>query len=143
MPPNAEIEARRRFVAGCRAVAPPPLLGKGAEVAQVSVIKGIGASQGVYRGRARVVETVDDAGRLQPGEVLVCRATTPAWTPYFGIAGAVVTNTGGALSHTAIVAREFGIPAVLGTRTGSVQIPDGATVIVDGTAGTVTIENEA
>jgi pyruvate,water dikinase len=143
LPHNKEIEDRRRFIADCRAVSPPPLLGKGAAVAQVSVIKGVGASKGTYRGRARVVDAVEDAGRLQPGEVLVCRATTPAWTPYFGVAGAVVTNTGGALSHTAIVAREFGIPAVLGTRTGNVQIPDGAMVVVDGTAGTVTIENEA
>jgi pyruvate,water dikinase len=77
---------------------------------------------------------------LQPGEVLVCRATTPAWTPLFGVAGAVVTNAGGALSHTAIVAREFGIPAVLGTQNGTSFIPDGATVTVDGTAGVVTIQ---
>jgi phosphohistidine swiveling domain-containing protein len=142
LPSQGEIEARRSFVAACRAVAPPPLLGKGAHSAPASVIRGVGASKGRYRGTARIIDAVEDAVRLQPGDVLVCRATTPAWTPYFGIVGAVVTNTGGTLSHTAIVAREFGIPAVLGTRDASVQIPEGATVIVDGGQGTVTVENE-
>jgi pyruvate,water dikinase len=143
VPSQAELDRRRDYIAACRAASPPPVLGKGATEAGVTTIKGVGASQGMYTGRARVIESVEDAGSLQPGEVLVTRATTPAWTPLFGVAGAVVTNAGGALSHTAIVAREFGIPAVLGTQNGSALIPDGATVTVDGTAGTVTIELDA
>jgi pyruvate,water dikinase len=105
----------------------------------VRTIKGVGASAGIYLGRARIIETIEDAASLQPGEVLVCRATTRAWTPLFGVAGAVVTNAGGALSHTAIVAREFGIPAVLGTQNGTALIAGGALVTVDGTAGVVTV----
>ena len=117
VPSQAELDRRREYVAACRQVAPPPVLGKGATEARVTSIKGVGASKGTYRGRARLIDSIEDAALLQPGEVLVCRATTPAWTPLFGVAGAVVTNAGGALSHTAIVAREFGIPAVLGTQT--------------------------
>jgi phosphohistidine swiveling domain-containing protein len=140
LPPQTELDRRREYVADCRQASPPPVLGKGATEADATTIKGIGASKGSYTGRARVIDSIEDASLLQPGEVLVCRATTPAWTPLFGVAGAVVTNAGGALSHTAIVAREFGIPAVLGTQNGSALIPDGATVTVDGTNGLVTIE---
>jgi phosphohistidine swiveling domain-containing protein len=140
VPAQVELQRRREYVEACRAALPPPLLGKGAEQVAVRTIKGIGASAGSYRGPARVIDSVEDASLLRPGEVLVCRATTPSWTPLFGVAGAVVTNAGGALSHTAIVAREFGIPAVLGTQNGTALIPNGATVTVDGTAGLVTIE---
>jgi pyruvate,water dikinase len=140
LPSQEELDRRREHTVAARAMPPPPLLGKGATEAGVRTIKGVGASKGTYQGIARVIEAVEDATRLQPGEVLVTRATTPAWTPLFGVAGAVVTNAGGALSHTAIVAREFGIPAVLGTQNGTSFIPDGALVTVDGSAGTVTIE---
>ena len=70
----------------------------------------------------------------------MCRSTTPPWTPYFAIIGALITNSGGILSHGAVVAREFGIPAVVGTRNATALIPDGATVTVDGTAGVVIVE---
>jgi pyruvate,water dikinase len=86
------------------------------------------------------VATLADAGALRPGEVLVCPATSPEWTPYFGVAGALVTNSGGALSHAAIVAREFGIPAVVATVRATAVIPDGAMLTVDGNTGSVTIE---
>src|SRR5581483_6320899 len=69
------------------------------------------AAPGSYRARARVVESLEAAGRLAKGEILVCRSTTPPWTPLFAIAGALVTGAGGPLSHSAIMAREFGIPA--------------------------------
>ncbi|MFZ5817111.1 MAG: PEP-utilizing enzyme, partial [Bacillota bacterium] len=75
--------------------------------------------------------------RMQPGEVMVCRYTNPAWTPLFVSAAAVVTETGGAGSHAAIVAREYGIPAVMGVRGALSRIEDGQEVLVDGTAGTV------
>jgi len=76
---------------------------------------------------------------LQPGDVLVASITTPAWTTLFAMASAVVTDVGGPLSHSSIVAREYGIPAVLGTNVATRRIPDGARVRVDGEAGTVTL----
>ncbi len=76
---------------------------------------------------------------LESGDVLVCVMTSPAWTPLFAVAGAIVTDTGGILSHPAIAAREYGIPAVVGAKRATAAIPDGALVTVDGTAGTVTI----
>jgi pyruvate,water dikinase len=108
---------------------------------ELRVLRGVAASGGSYRGRARVVDTIEQAASLQPGDVLVCRTTTPAWTPFFGVIAALVTNGGGALSHSAIVAREFGIPAVIGTVNGSALIRDGATVTVDGSNGLVLIED--
>lgn len=73
------------------------------------------------------------------GDVLVCPATTPEWTPYFGIIGALVGGGGGLLTHAAVVAREFGLPAVVGARDAVTAIPDGARVRVDGSTGIVTI----
>jgi pyruvate,water dikinase len=81
-----------------------------------------------------------EADKLQSGEVLVCPSTAPPWTPLFAIACAVVTDSGGVLSHSAIAAREYGIPAVVGTMVGTHRIPDGATVTVDGAQGIVRIE---
>ncbi len=106
-------------------------------------VKGQPASRGVVTGRARVAIRFEDAERLEPGDILVCPFTAPAWTPYFGIAAALVTNTGGALSHAAIVAREYAIPCVVGTGNGTAVIPDGATITVDGSRGIVTIERTA
>jgi pyruvate,water dikinase len=103
-------------------------------------LTGVSASPGVVRGRARVIATLEEAGRLEPGDVLVCRSTAAPWTPLFAVAGAVVTNTGGILSHSAIVAREYAIPCVVGTRDATDRIADGAMITVDGGAGTVTIE---
>lgn len=97
---------------------------------------GQAGSPGVASGPARVVRGPGDFGGVRPGDVLVCRATDPAWTPLFGIAAAVVTETGGPLSHAAIVAREVGIPAVLAVR-GATQALDGRLVEVDGYTGVV------
>jgi pyruvate,water dikinase len=105
------------------------------------VIRGLAASQGIVKATARVIRDLQDAERLGPGEVLVCGVTSAPWTPLFAIAGAVVTDAGGILAHSAICAREYGIAAVVGTSVGTRVIPDGATVTVDGTAGTVTIED--
>lgn len=107
-----------------------------------NVLVGTPASRGVVTARACVVMTLEDAGRLQPGDVLVCPMTMPAWTPLFAIASAVVTDTGGALSHSAIVAREYGVACVVGTTSGTRRITDGQRVTVDGTLGRVTIEAE-
>jgi pyruvate,water dikinase len=145
----ATLDQRREQQRAWRSERPPRVLGAGAaEPAAVpaaqpiagAVIRGIAASPGVHRGRARLVRSLADAARLAPGDVLLAAAAAPAWTLYFTIAGSVVTDAGGALSHAAIVAREFGLPAVVGTADATRRIPDGATVLVDGAAGTVTIE---
>ena len=98
---------------------------------------GTAASPGTACGTARTVHSVDEFATVRPGDVLVCRTTDPAWTPLFGVAAAVVTETGGMLSHAAIVAREFGIPAVLGIAGALTRIRSGAALEVDGTQGTV------
>jgi pyruvate,water dikinase len=88
-----------------------------------------------------VIDAISEAAGLVPGDILVTRATTPAWTPFFGVVSGLVINVGGMLSHAAIVAREFGIPAVVGTINGTALIPDGATITVDGTSGIVLVES--
>lgn len=103
------------------------------------LVTGIPASMGVVHGRARVITDLTDAGRLEAGDVLVTRTTAPPWTPLFAVASAVVTEGGGTLSHSAIVAREYRIPAVVGTGIATSAIPDGAMVTVDGNNGTVRI----
>lgn len=103
------------------------------------VLRGVGASRGVVTARARVIVDLEDADRLDDGDVLVCVMTAPPWTPLFGIASAVVVDSGDAGSHPAIAAREYGIPCVLATRVASTVIPDGAMVRVDGERGTVEV----
>jgi len=105
-----------------------------------TVVHGVGASAGVARGRARVVMSLVEADGLEDGDILVCPSTSPPWSPYFAVVAGVVTDAGGMISHAAIESREYGIPAVVGTREGTARIPDGAVVTIDGTAGTVTIE---
>jgi pyruvate,water dikinase len=77
---------------------------------------------------------------MRPGDVLVALLTTPAWTPLFAMASAIVTDIGGPLSHSSIVAREYGIPAVLGTGVATRRIRSRQTIRVDGGAGTVTLK---
>ncbi len=103
-------------------------------------LKGNPGSRGTATGIARVARTLDEARHLQPGEVLVAVTTMPAWTPLFGVAAAVVTETGGALSHCAIVAREYAIPAVVGAAGATQRIVTGQRVTVDGSTGVITIE---
>lgn len=102
-------------------------------------IKGQAASKGTVTATARVIHDLSEAERLQPGEILVCATTAPPWTPLFAIAAAVVTDSGGVLSHSAICAREYAIPCVVATQVATHMIPDGATITVDGAAGTVRI----
>ncbi len=101
-------------------------------------LRGLPASAGRATGTARVIRSPEEFHRLQPGDILVCPYTDPTWTPLFALAAAVVADTGGPLSHAAIVAREYGIPAVLGVGHAT-SLPEGATLLVDGTGGTVTI----
>jgi len=100
---------------------------------------GTPGSPGLAAGPARVVRGPSDFARVEPGDVLVCRTTDPAWTPLFGVVAAVVTETGGLLSHAAIVAREQGLPAVLAVPDATTALPDGATVEVDGSNGHVVL----
>jgi len=102
-------------------------------------ITGNPGSSGTVRGVARVILTIADGGRLQPGEILVTATTSPPWTPLFATAGGVVTDTGGELSHCAIVAREYCIPAVVGATGATAIIKDGDVIEVDGDAGMVSI----
>lgn len=104
------------------------------------VITGVGASSGQVSAPARVLHGPDDFASMQPGEVLVARMTTPAWTPLFAMASGVVTDVGGPLSHSSIVAREYGIPAVLGTGVATQRVSSGQQIKVDGDAGTVTLD---
>src|SRR5690606_12645898 len=103
-----------------------------APAAASGLLTGVPGSSGQRPSRARVLRGMGDAARLAPGEVLVARVVNAAWTPLFTIAGAVVSEVGGVLSHGAIVAREYGLPAVFGVAGASAAIPDGALVCVDG-----------
>ena len=103
------------------------------------VIKGVAASPGVASGVARVLHGPEDFNQMKPGDVLVAPITTPAWTPLFTMASAVVTDIGGPLSHGSIVAREYGIPAVLGTGVATRRIQSGQTITVDGGSGIVSL----
>lgn len=107
--------------------------------AAATEVRGAAASRGRYAGRARLVLGPEDFERLEPGDVLVAPITSPAYNVALPLLGAVVTDSGGALSHPAIVAREYGIPAVVGTHTATREIADGAWVVVDGDRGVVTI----
>ncbi|MBK7820390.1 MAG: pyruvate, water dikinase [Tessaracoccus sp.] len=102
------------------------------------VLQGLPASAGRAVGTVRVIRSPEEFHLLQPGDILVCPYTDPTWTPLFALAGGVVADSGGPLSHAAIVAREYGIPAVLGAGRAT-ALPDGARVVVDGSAGTVTL----
>ena len=102
-----------------------------------AVLRGNGASAGVVRAIARIVRGPDDFDRVRPGDIVVARASNPGWVPLFSIAGGFVTDTGGVLSHAAVVAREFGVPAVVGTGDATTRIADGQIVELDGTTGYV------
>lgn len=104
------------------------------------VINGVAASPGTVTAKAKVVRSLAEASKLEAGDVLVCEMTLPPWTPLFSTASAVVADTGGILSHCAIVARENRIPCVVGTMTGTSLIKDGQTITVDGSRGIVRIE---
>ena len=102
-------------------------------------LSGTAASPGVAEGVARVVKTVREISDIRDGEILVCTITSPAWAPIFSKIEAAVTDIGGVMSHAAIVCREYGLPAVVGTGRATSTIRTGQRVRVDGSAGTVTI----
>ncbi len=144
---QAEWQAQKRL-------SPPPILSptKGFSVGKMNMggfysagsnaqaadlLKGFAASPGRVTAPACVLRGPEDFGQMQPGHVLVAAITTPAWTPLFAMAAAVVTDVGGPLSHGSIVAREYGIPAVMGTGVATKRIQSGQTITVDGDAGKV------
>ncbi|WP_157248295.1 PEP/pyruvate-binding domain-containing protein [Nonomuraea typhae] len=115
------------------AAQPPPGTGTSA-----AALAGTPGSRGSATGTARIVRGPGDFARVRPGDILVCPFTDPAWTPLLRIAAGVVTETGGVLSHAAIVAREHAIPAVLGIPGATRTLRDDTLITVDGTNGTVT-----
>lgn len=127
-PPEPGDEASDRFFGGGKLRSDRP-----------GELKGHAASAGTARGPARVLAHLEEAGRLRPGDVLVTRTTMPPWTPLFAVASAVVTETGGVLSHAALTAREYALPAVLSVENATRLIGDGQLVEVDGSKGIVRI----
>ncbi|MCM3026626.1 PEP-utilizing enzyme [Bacillus safensis] len=103
------------------------------------VIHGIGASSGIVSGRVKVITSAEEFSQFQKGDILVCKTTTPLWTSLFRDAKAVITDAGGILSHSAIIAREYMMPAVLGTRIATETLQSGDLVTVDGSNGRIQI----
>ena len=158
---RAQVTRRRAEMAQATEMTPPPFIGRPPagpppasnpmeramlrffggppEVSETpGQLKGTSGSRGTVTGIARVARTLEEAQALEPGEILVAITTMPPWTPLFGIASAVVTETGGPLSHCAIVAREYGIPAVVGAAGATHAIQTGQEITVDGSGGLVT-----
>jgi len=128
-----------------RTIDPPAVIGTpGGESAEAAKrreeFRGSPASRGRVTAPVRILHSPEEGTKLQHGDILVSVMTTPAWTPLFAIAGGIITETGGALSHPAITAREYGIPAVVALEGATKKLKDGQVVTIDGAAGTVTID---
>jgi len=118
-------------------------VGKVEELEVMDRFEGFSAAPGVAEGAARVITSFEDFPKLQAGDILVCPYTATAWTPIFPKIKAVVTDTGGMLTHAAITAREYRIPAVVGTWRATRSIKDGDIIRVDGNAGIVEVLKKA
>ncbi|MBW3608266.1 MAG: hypothetical protein KY463_07905, partial [Actinobacteria bacterium] len=157
---RAVVDDRLTAIAQQRTITPPPVLGaiptepppddpftrfamkfNGVPQAPENEreVRGSVGSSGIVRGTARIIHSISESGRIRPGDIIVAETTAPPWTPLFATVAAVVTDTGGVLSHCAVVAREYGIPAVVGTGIATTVISDGQTIEVDGDAGVVRI----
>lgn len=149
------VEERRVIWRGQKLATPPQLLPQrsvwrafdrfmpsAGEGGDGEVLTGIGGSGGTVTTTVRVLSGPEQFRDFRPGEILVAAITTPAWTPLFAMAAGVVTDVGGPLSHSSIVAREYGIPAVLGTGTATRRLRTGQRVTLDGSAGTVRLADE-
>jgi phosphohistidine swiveling domain-containing protein len=153
----ADIPRRQATWRAARRATPPVMLpqigflGKNVEAVKAAraskrsagILKGVATSPGRVTAPARVLHGPEDLDQMRTGDVLVAAITTPAWTPLFVRAAGVVTDVGGPLSHGSIVAREYGIPAVLGTGTATKRIRSGQTITVDGSEGKVYLEADA
>ena len=102
-------------------------------------VKGVGASNGQVKGRVCVVKSPAEFYKLEKNDILVCKYTDPEWTSLFALAAGVVVDTGGTLSHAAIVAREYNIPAALATGDATEKLKDGDIVLVNATEGSVVL----
>jgi pyruvate,water dikinase len=163
-----EIERRRGIVAALRAATPRPAYGTppekitdpfavmnfgvttervaewlGQESGGGNELSGIGASPGVVEGIVRVLRSEHELADLRPGEVLVCPISAPSWGPAFSVVAGVVTDTGGMMCHAAIVCREYGLPAVVGTGFATARLRSGDRVRLDGTTGEVVVLDAA
>jgi pyruvate, water dikinase len=165
---HREIAERKRIMEALRQWSPPPALGPAPEQltepftvmlwgvnddtierwlgagdgADRSVLEGVAASPGVVEGPARVILSPSELDQVQPGEVLVCPITAPSWAPVFTKIAGAVSDIGGIMAHAAIVSREYGLPAVVGTGFGTKSIKTGQRVRVDGSRGVVTVLDE-
>jgi phosphoenolpyruvate synthase/pyruvate phosphate dikinase len=152
---STQVEKRKAFNQKVSQVTPPPMIpmkervmgfkseifiAKTEDTQTGNLLKGVPTSAGVVTAPACVLHGPEDFDQMRPGDVLVAGTTTPAWTPLFAMASAVVTDIGGPLSHGSIVAREYGIPAVMGTGVATRRIQSGQTITVDGTKGEVILE---
>jgi phosphohistidine swiveling domain-containing protein len=108
-----------------------------------AVVQGTPGAQGVARGTARILHGIRDADRLQSGDIIVAEATATPWTPFFAVAAGIVTDSGGVLSHAAVAAREYGIPAVVGAAVATAKIRDGQLIEIDGNTGLVRLLENA
>src|SRR5207253_681822 len=160
----AEVAERKRIMQVLREWSPPPALGiapaeitepftvmlfgvttdtvkqwLGGDGRDADGLRGIAASPGVAEGTARVITSVGQLDEVQADEILICPITAPSWAPVFARIGAAVSDIGGIMSHAAIVSREYGLPAVVGTGFGTKRIRTGQRVRVDGDTGAVTI----
>jgi pyruvate,water dikinase len=158
------IDQRKRILAALAKWSPPPALGPVPEALNDPAVKmlwgitgetlrswseaagsterevrGYAASPGVVEGIARVLMSVNEIGQIEAGEILVCPVTAPSWAPVFGKIRAAVSDIGGMMSHAAIVAREYGMPAIVGTGTATQRIKTGDRIRVDGDRGIATI----
>ena len=112
-----------------------------AQVAGTGALRGIAASPGKYTGPVRIIRSEVEFDKLQSGDVLVCPITSPVWSVLFPSVGALVTDTGGILSHPAIIAREYRVPAVVATGNATELLRDGQIVTVDGATGLVEVQS--
>jgi pyruvate,water dikinase len=145
---RAKVSAGRNAWERSRQLAPPAFIGTPGDMAAAAAamrgaLRGMPASRGTVTARARVLRSLEEGARLKPGEILVCAMTTPAWTPLFALAGGVITESGAPLSHPAITAREYGIPAIVALENATTRIKDGQLITVDGAAGTVSLAESA
>jgi pyruvate,water dikinase len=146
---SALVESRKSFWQKARNSTPPATLPERSLFSKLMVhdnpegntLKGYGASAGKITAPACVMRGPEDFNLMHPGDVIVAVTTTPAWTPLFAMASAVVTDIGGPLSHSSIVAREYGIPAVMATGLATKRIQSGQVITVDGSTGTVTLDS--
>jgi pyruvate,water dikinase len=161
--PRDVVAERRAGMEWARTLTPPPFLGPPPQAPPDNIVgramtnffggppqvadapdqlKGAAGSRGMATGSAFVAHSLDEAKAIEPGQILIATTTMPAWTPFFGVAAAVVTETGGPLSHCAIVAREYGIPAVVGAHGAMRVIRPGQIITVDGDRGIVMLSAE-